>query len=47
MSEGERNGVSGMWSKNGTTTWMRRVELLYMETAELGQEITCERGGEG
>jgi hypothetical protein len=47
MSEGEQDGVSGMWSKNGTTPQMRRVELLHMETAELGQEITCERGGQG
>jgi hypothetical protein len=42
MSEEERNRESRMWFKNGTTTWMRRIGLLYMETAEIGQEITCE-----
>jgi hypothetical protein len=47
MSEGEWNGVSRMWSKNRTTMRMRRMELLHMETVELGQEITCERGGQG
>jgi hypothetical protein len=42
MSEEEWNRESGMWSKNGTTMRMRHIELLYMEMAEIGQEITCE-----
>jgi hypothetical protein len=47
MSEEEQNEESGMWSKNGTTTRIRHVELLHMETAEIGQAMTCEGGGQG